>query len=77
MSAKLTAAQRTVLAYFATHRCGAMKLQGKWVWSSDIRRDPALATAFIKDRCDDAYPDERDIALIRSWMAADTGGRRQ
>jgi hypothetical protein len=75
---KLTTEQRVVLAFFAAHRCAAMRFRGKWLWISEVRNDPAIAAAFIKDRADDPYPEnDRDTAMLRAWMAADTGGRRQ
>jgi len=62
---KLTAEQRVVLAFFACHRAGAMRLHGRWVWADDIRRDPALAISFIKNRAEDY----RDCEMLRQWLA--------
>ena len=60
-----TAAQRVVEAYYAVHRAGAMRFRGHWLWLDQIRNDPALAVAFIKDRSE-GY---RDSEMLRAWLA--------
>ena len=59
---KLTTEQRIVLAFFARHRAGAVRL--RWVWADDIRDDPALAIRFIQDRAEE-YRGE----MLRQWLA--------
>jgi hypothetical protein len=74
---KLTTEQRVVLAFFAAHRCGAMRFRGRWLWAHEVRNDPAIAAAFIKDRADDAYPEsDRDTAMLRAWLAPQKGARQ-
>jgi hypothetical protein len=77
MSTKLTLEQRAAIALFRVHRAGAMKLAGRWVWINDIRRDPSLATRFIRDRCDGTDPEHsRDAAMLREWLAPEHGRRQ-
>ena len=76
-SSELSAAQRVVLAFYAAHRCAAMRFRGRWLWADEVRRDPAVAAAFIKDRADDPYPEsDRNAAMLRAWLAPQKGVRQ-
>lgn len=77
MSNKLTAEQKIVLAFYACHRCTAMRHRGRWLWIDEVRNDPVIAAAFIRDRADDPYPEnERDSAMLRAWLAPQKGARQ-
>jgi len=55
----------------------AMRFRGRWLWAHEVRNDPAIAAAFIKDRADDAYPEsDRDTAMLRAWLAPQKGARQ-
>jgi hypothetical protein len=73
MSNKLTPTQEVVLAFYAVHRCGAMRFQGRWLWADEVRSNPDVATQFLKDRAE-GY---RNSELLRTWLRPPQKGPRQ
>jgi hypothetical protein len=45
----MSTAQLVVLAWFDAKRARALKHRGRWVWTSQIRKDPKLAEEFIRE----------------------------
>jgi hypothetical protein len=69
----MTPKQLVALAFLDSHDAAAMRCRGPWVWATDIRNDPELASRFIKDWSDE----QRDSELLRAWLAPSGKAVRQ